>query len=65
MIKTIERNGELTFAVRRLLAERLNVPVAAVRIVAGDKNRNKCVAIAGVSRACFLEQVSRQRKAKE
>jgi len=52
-------------AVRRLLADRLNVPVSAVRIVAGEKSRNKCVAIAGVSRAQFLQQISQQRKAKE
>ena len=38
-------------ALRRLLAERLNVPVSAVRIVAGGKSRTKRVAIAGVSRA--------------
>jgi uncharacterized protein len=38
-------------ALRRLLADRLNVPVSAVRIVGGEKNRNKRVSIAGVSRA--------------
>ena len=101
MIETIERDGELAFAVRvaprgsrdaiegehagalkvrvtappledranqavrRLLADRLNVPVSAVRIVAGEKSRNKRVAIAGVSRAQFLQQVSQPRKAKE
>ncbi len=37
-------------ALRRLLAERLNVPVSAVRIVAGEKSRTKRVAIAGVTR---------------
>jgi len=37
-------------ALRRLLAQRLNVPLAAVRIVAGEKSRAKRVAIAGVSR---------------
>jgi uncharacterized protein (TIGR00251 family) len=52
-------------AVRRLLADRLNVSVSAVRIVAGEKSRNKRVAIAGVSRAQFLQQISQQRKAKE
>jgi uncharacterized protein (TIGR00251 family) len=52
-------------AVRRLLAERLNVPVSAVRIVAGDKDRNKRVATKGVSRAYFLNLISEQRKAKE
>ena len=36
---------------RRLLAAGLNVPVSAVRIVGGKKNRNKRVSIAGVTRA--------------
>lgn len=34
---------------RRLLADRLKVPVSAVKIVAGGTSRNKRVAIAGVS----------------
>jgi uncharacterized protein len=37
-------------ALRRLLAERLNVPVAAVRIVTGKKSRTKRVSVAGVTR---------------
>src|SRR5579864_9609484 len=37
-------------ALRRLLAARLNVPVSAVRIVGGEKSRNKRVAVAGVTR---------------
>jgi uncharacterized protein (TIGR00251 family) len=41
-------------ALRRLLAARLNVPLSAVRIVGGEKSRNKRVAIAGVSRALVL-----------
>ena len=36
---------------RRLLAERLNAPISAVRIVAGEKSRTKRVAIVGVTRA--------------
>ena len=36
-------------ALVRLLAERLNVPRAAVRIVAGAKSRRKRVVVAGVS----------------
>ena len=42
-------------ALRRLLAERLKVPVSAVRIVAGEKSRTKRVAIAGVSRTQVFE----------
>jgi hypothetical protein len=38
-------------ALRRFLAVRLNVPVSAVRIVGGEKSRNKRIAIAGVTRA--------------
>jgi uncharacterized protein (TIGR00251 family) len=38
-------------ALRRLLSARLNVPVSAVRIVGGEKSRNKRVAVAGVTRA--------------
>ena len=37
-------------ALRRLLATSLNVPVSAVRIVGGEKNRNKRVSVAGVAR---------------
>jgi uncharacterized protein len=37
-------------SLRDLLAERLNVPVSAVRIVAGEKSRMKRVEIQGVRR---------------
>jgi uncharacterized protein len=43
--------GRANDALRRLLAARLNVPLSAVRIVGGEKCRNKRVAIAAVSRA--------------
>jgi hypothetical protein len=38
-------------ALRRFLAARLNVPVSAVRIVGGEKSRNKRMSVAGVTRA--------------
>ena len=38
-------------ALRRLLAESLNVPVSAVRIIAGERSRTKRVSIAGATRA--------------
>jgi uncharacterized protein YggU (UPF0235/DUF167 family) len=38
-------------ALRRLLAERLNVPVAAVRIVMGETRRTKRVSVVGITRA--------------
>jgi uncharacterized protein len=41
-------------ALVRLLAERLNVPRAAVRIVDGDKSRRKRVVVAGVKREQVL-----------
>lgn len=46
--------GRANKALRRLLAERLNVPVSAVRIVAGETSRTKRVSIAGVSPAQIL-----------
>ena len=46
-------DGRANEAVKRMLAETLKVPVSAVRIVAGEKNRTKRVAIEGVSRAAI------------
>jgi Xaa-Pro dipeptidase len=40
-------------ALRRLLAERLNVPRSAVRIMAGEKSRSKRVPVAGVTALQF------------
>jgi uncharacterized protein (TIGR00251 family) len=42
-------DGRANDALRRLLADRLNVPMSAVRIVSGDKSRTKRVAVSGVS----------------
>ena len=42
-------------ALVQLLAERLNVPRAAVRIVAGEKSRRKRVVVTGVKREQVLE----------
>jgi uncharacterized protein len=36
-------------SLRRLLAKRLNVPLSAVRILAGQRSRTKRVAVSGVS----------------
>jgi uncharacterized protein (TIGR00251 family) len=46
--------GRANDSLRRLLAEHLNVPVSAVRIVAGENNRNKRVSIAGITRTQVL-----------
>ncbi len=42
-------------ALRRLLAECLNVPMAAVRIVAGEKSRTKRISISGITRGRTVE----------
>ena len=44
-------------ALVRLVAEHLNVPRSAVRIIAGGKSRTKRVEIAGVTRAQVIEMV--------
>jgi uncharacterized protein len=44
-------DDQANHALRRLLAARLNVPLGAVRIVAGEKNRSKRVAVAGITAA--------------
>ena len=53
-------------ALTRLLAERLNVPRTAVRIVAGEKSRRKRVIVAGVTREQVLAlAAAAKRPAKE
>ncbi len=47
-------NDRANEALVQLLAERLNVPLAAVRIVAGEKSRRKRVVVAGVKREQVL-----------
>ena len=44
-------DDKANLALRRLLAARLNVPVAAVRILSGERSRTKRVAVEGVSAA--------------
>jgi uncharacterized protein len=41
--------GRANEALRRLLAEHLNVPVSSVRIVAGESSRTKRVSVVGIS----------------
>ena len=45
-------------ALIRLIAQRLNVPKSAVRIVGGAKSRTKRVEIAGARRAQLIELVN-------
>jgi uncharacterized protein (TIGR00251 family) len=47
-------------SLRRLLAERLKVPLSAVRIVAGEKSRTKRVAISGITRDQVLALLQSQ-----
>jgi uncharacterized protein len=42
-------------ALRKLLAARLNVPLAAVRIASGERSRTKRVEISGVTAAMVQE----------
>jgi len=49
-------------ALCRLLANRLNVPASAVRILAGGKSRTKRISIAGVSRAQILTLLGASQK---
>jgi uncharacterized protein (TIGR00251 family) len=59
-------DGRANEALTRLLAERLNVPRAAVRIVAGEKSRRKRVIVAGVTREQVLAlAAAAKRPAKE
>ena len=46
-------------ALRRLLAENLKVPYTAVRIVSGEKSRNKQIEILGVTRGQIAALVRR------
>ena len=46
--------GRANEALRRLLAEELDVPVSAVRIVGGEASRTKRVSVAGVPAAQVL-----------
>jgi hypothetical protein len=52
-------------ALRRLLAEHLNVPVSAVRIVAGEKSRTKRVLIRGASRDRITERIRTTQRASD
>lgn len=44
-------DGRANEALRRLLAEWLNVSVSAVRIIAGERSRNKRISVTGASKA--------------
>ena len=46
--------GRANESLRHILAQRLNVPLSAVRIISGENSRNKRVAVEGVMRAQVL-----------
>jgi uncharacterized protein (TIGR00251 family) len=46
--------GRANESLRRILAERLNAPLSAVRIVSGENSRNKRIAVAGITREAVL-----------
>lgn len=46
--------GRANEALRRLLAERLDVPLSAVRIVSGESSRTKRVSVVGASHSQIL-----------
>ena len=52
-------DGRANEALRRLLAEHLKVAISAVRILSGEKSRNKRVQILGVSREQIVEMLAR------
>jgi len=47
-------------SLRHLLADCLNVPVSAVRIVSGQKTRTKRIEIAGVTRTEILALLNKE-----
>jgi uncharacterized protein (TIGR00251 family) len=49
-------------ALIRVLAQRLNVPLAAVRIVAGEKSRRKRLVVAGMKREQVLALLAATRR---
>lgn len=50
-------DGAANEALRRALADHFDVPVSAVRIAMGEKQRKKVVELGGVSEAYVLERV--------
>jgi hypothetical protein len=47
-LKAPPLDGRANDALRRVLADRLNVPISAVRIISGEKSRTKRVSVSGV-----------------
>jgi uncharacterized protein len=52
-------DGRANAALCRILADCLNVPIAAVKIVAGETSRSKRVSIAGISKQQILNLLSK------
>ena len=54
-------DGQANRALIKLLADRLGVPISAVRIVSGLKSRNKVVELAGFDRDSAMQRVDWRR----
>jgi uncharacterized protein len=55
-------DGRANQALRRLLSDALNVPIAAVEIVAGETSRTKRVSVTGASPAQVLALCAKSQK---
>jgi hypothetical protein len=53
-------DGAANEELRRTLAEHFGLPRSHVRIVSGDKNRRKVVALRGIERATVLARLPRK-----
>jgi len=50
-------DGRANDALRRLLAEHLEIPLAAVRILSGERSRTKRIEVRGVTAECIRKLV--------
>jgi uncharacterized protein len=55
-------DGRANDVLRRLLADRLGVPMSVVTIIAGETSRTKRVSVSGVSRARVIESLFQSAK---
>lgn len=55
-------DGKANRALRRLIAKRLGVPPSTVRVVRGEKSRDKVVRVDGFDEAALRQALSDDRK---
>jgi uncharacterized protein (TIGR00251 family) len=58
-------DGKATEAAVRVLADALNLPPSAIRLVAGETSRNKSVTIAGLGAADVFARLTQPSTARE